>query len=381
MKQAVLFAALICLFSASAYAQKNLCDLPDIGTMEPNQLKVEASILHVYQSAWGGENTHNANGINGMYDLDLYYLLFADETENHKGDYTLLYFSSQASFDESISERIGSIFNLNESAKGNNTPFIDKLFVENTFWERALTVDIGKIDLVDFFDTSAAANCEKRQFLASPFVNNSAIPFPQKGLGTRVMFSPSDFWYAEAAIADAQANKRTAGFDTTFGSDSDLFTIGEIGIRPKFFNMPGTYRVMGWYDPKEGDETTSVDDGVAISFDQKLTDKFTGFVRYGWTANSVNEFDDFVSFGGSFERLFEGRDNDVLGIAYCMGVRNPNDLTNEDVRQINLAEAYYNIQISKNVHITPDIQLVMNPGGLENESPAVVFGLRGRITF
>ena len=50
-------------------------------------------------------------------------------------------------------------------------------------------------------------------------------------------------------------------------------------------------------------------------------------------------------------------------------------------RQIDLIEAYYKFKINDNIEISPDIQFVMNPGGLKNESPATIFGLRCRVKF
>jgi len=69
-------------------------------------------------------------------------------------------------------------------------------------------------------------------------------------------------------------------------------------------------------------------------------------------------------------------------------IRNPKvflfdePLRNFDTRfRISLIETYYAIKINDDIIITPNIQLVMNPGGLKSESPATVFGIRCRIKF
>jgi carbohydrate-selective porin OprB len=142
-----------------------------------------------------------------------------------------------------------------------------------------------------------------------------------------------------------------------------------------------------WYDPQDksyldGSSRSKQDDlGFALSFDQKITRKTTAFFRYGWADDKVNEVEDFVSFGGQIEGLVEGRDEDVFAVGYVRGLRSPNGLSGEEERQIDLIETYYSVKINDNLIITPNIQLVMDPGGLKGESPATVFGLRFRVTF
>jgi carbohydrate-selective porin OprB len=360
----------------------------DVGTLAPHEFKTKISLTNIWQGAVSGVNTKNADRITGMYDFDLYYLLSAEQAEDFDGDYVLLAVSTQSAFGYGLKDsKVHSFFEINEAAKGNLAFIVDKLFVEFTTLDRLFTVDIGKLDLVDFFDNSAVANCEKSQFFAAPLVNNSAIPFPSKGLGVRVLHEPSDFWYAQASIADAQADKRETGFRTTFRDEDYFFSIAEVGIRPNIFNMPGTYRFILWYDPQdksyldESGEAKRDDLGFAVSFDQKITEKTTAFFRYGWADDRVNEIEDFVSFGGQIEGLIEGRDKDVLAIGYVRGLRSPDGLSSEDERQIDLIETYYVITINDNVIVTPNMQFVMDPGGLKSESPATVFGLRCRVKF
>ena len=364
------------------------CDVPGEGMLKVHDLKSHFSFTNYWQGASGGVNTKNADRISGLYDLDLCYLLSAEDSQNGLGDYTLLAVSLQSSFGNGVSDsKVGSFFNLNEGAKGDYSIIVDKLFVEFTVLDRRFTFNIGKIDLIDYFDHSAVANEYKDQFFAYPLVQTDNIPFPSKGLGARVLYEPSDFWYAQAGIEDAQANSRETGFRTTFHDEDYLFGIIEVGIRPNLFNKSGTYRFMLWYDPQDksyldGSGRTKRDDlGFALSFDQKVSEKLTAFFRYGWADDKVNEEEDFVSFGGQIEGLIEGRDKDVFGVGYARGLRSSNGLSSSDKRQIDLVEAYYNIKVSDNLCISPNVQFVTHPGGLKSESPATVFGLRTRIKF
>jgi len=380
-----LSACIVSLCCTTIQAQKSNCDVPDVGILEPGEFKTKASILHIWQGAVGGVNTKNADRITGLYDFDLYYLLAAKVDENKLGDYLLICSSFQASFGNGITgSKVGGPFELNENAKGDLSGIVDKLYVEFTMADRKFTFDVGKIDLEDFFDLSAVAGCEKSQFIARPLFKNEAIPFPSKGLGARIIWQPNGFLYAQAAVADAQADKRETGFRTTFHDEDYLVSMAEIGIKPKLFGRDGTYRFILWYDPQDkghldGSTTKRDDIGFAVSFDQKITEKLTGFFRYGWANDKYNNTEDFVSFGGQIEGLIKGRDEDVFAIGYARSVLSPDGLSAGSEREIDLIETYYKIVINEHIQVSPNIQFVMDPGGVTSESPATVFGVRCRI--
>ena len=54
----VLCVLLLCNF---AQAQGNRCDVPDVGTLSPHELKTKKSLTHYWQGAKGGLNTKNAD--------------------------------------------------------------------------------------------------------------------------------------------------------------------------------------------------------------------------------------------------------------------------------------------------------------------------------
>ncbi len=375
------------VFCGNAGGQERLCDLGGY-VLEPGGYKLKGSLVHTWRGAWGGINTKNADRIAGLYDLDFYYLLAAEEDAEHKGDYVLLGLSSRANFGSGVGPgKVGSFFNLNKVAKGDLDLYLDKAFVRFTLADRKFTFDVGKIDVKDNFDGSAVASKYRTQFIAKPFANNAAIPFPSKGLGISGQWEISRAWYFRAGIVDAQSNQRTTGFDTTFHDEDYYFGLAEVGLRTDLLGRAGTYRLTTWYDPKDksyldGSGQSKRDDlGWGLSFDQKITDKTTLFFRYGWADDKVNEVEDFFSFGGDIKGPFEGRKDDVFGIAYGLGLRSEKGLDGTAERRIDMAETYYRFKLSDNLSVSPHLQLVMEPGGLKSESPAMVFGVRCRYTF
>ncbi len=120
---------------------------------------------------------------------------------------------------------------------------------------------------------------------------------------------------------------------------------------------------------------------VLLSKKVLLVLPFLLFCNSAKAQDHLCSIEDFVSFGGQIEGLVEGRDEDVFAVGYVRGLRSPNGLSGEEERQIDLIETYYSVKINDNLIITPNIQLVMEPGGLKGESPATVFGLRCRVKF
>ena len=379
---------LLLLSTLGLAVEEPTCDVPGMGQVEAGDLKFETSLTHYWQGAIGGVRTNNADRMTGLYDLDACYLLGAEESADGKGDYFMLAVSSRASFGNGISNsKVGSYFKINDGAKGYKDFFVDKTYVEFTIMDRAMTFDVGKIDTKDFFDRNAVANDYKSQFFAEPLVQNGSIPFPSKGLGIRAKCQPSDFWYVQAGVFDGNANKREMGFRTGFDGEGDMVTMAEVGFHPNLFNKKGNYRFMAWHGNKDADyldgsgRTKSDDLGFAMSLDQDLSDKFTAFFRYGWANDKLNELEDFFSFGGQIKEPIEGRKDDVFAVGYVNGLRSSDGLTRDDKRQINLVETYYSIKVNKNTTISPNLQLIMNPGGETGESPATALGVRCKVKF
>jgi len=364
------------------------CDVPGAGPMTCTDFFFKGSLTHYWQGAAGGVRTNNADRITGLYDLDMCYLVAADRCEDNQGDYFLLGLSSQMAFGNGISNsKVDSFFKINDGTKGYHDIYVDKAYAEFTAMDRLMTFNVGKIDMKDFFDNNAVANKYRDQFFAAPLVQSGNVPFPSNSLGVRAKCSPSDFWYIQAAVADGNANKREMGFRTGFDGESDMVVMAEVGFRPKLYDKQGNYRFMLWYEDQNADyldgsgRTKSNDLGYSMSFDQDLTERFTAFLRYGWANDKVNKVEDFFSFGGQIKEPIKGRKDDVFAVGYANGLRSPYGLNSQDKRQINLFETYYSIKVNKNMKISPNLQLIMNPGGLKSESPATVLGLRCRIKF
>ena len=346
-----------------------------------NKIDYKGKITHVWQGAVDGIQTNNSDRINGVYDLDFVYLIWVDETTANNADYIIAHLSTRMSFGSGIDEKVGGYFSVNESAKGDNDFYADKAFAEFTIMGRDMVFYVGKIQIEDYFDSNVVANCEYSQFLAGPLYINQSIPLPGKGFGAVAKWQQSDNWYIQAGIGDAHANQREIGWQTGFHGEDDFISMAEVGFRPDLIDKTGNYRFTLWYDPQKKEYLDSSgikrdDAGFSMSFDQQFTDKMTAFFRYGWADDKVNETEDFISFGAQLTSPLKGRDDDVFAIGYAQGKRSTHGLAQDQAKTPELIEAYYNIQLTESLNLTPSLQFVSNPGGQKKQSNATVFGLR-----
>jgi porin len=151
--------------------------------------------------------------------------------------------------------------------------------------------------------------------------------------------------------------------------------------------MKGAYRFGMWYDPQpkstsDREKLYRDDNGYYMTFDQMLFKENSedeqglgAFFRYGYAPSKTNDLTNFVSAGLQYQGLFEGRDDDVLGAGFAKGAFS--DLSKETYPEDSetVFEIYYNAQLTRNLSVTPSIQYVTNPGGV-NTPDATILALR-----
>lgn len=302
------------------------------------------------------------------------------------------------------SRAVGSLFGVNDDHGGERSGDVTELWYQQNLLDDTLRIRLGKIDLTAgfeyrgfpaAFDGNLFANDETSQFLNGSLANNPAIPFPDNGLGAMLFWSPSDGWYTALGVSDAEGDARTTGFSTTFDGNSHLFYVGETGLIASVTGqkgeLPGSYRAGVWNAriPREhldGSRTKRDDVGVYFSADQQLWREneddmqgFSMFTRLGWADDAVNEIKFFGSVGGQYKGIVPGRDEDVLGCAFAHGALSDEGGFSSSFEQV--AEMYYNSEITPWFHLSPSVQWVKYPGGQHSGDDAVILGLRAQVNF
>jgi len=368
------------------------------GQLEDNGIEVSFGLTKIYQrSVKGGLSTNNRKGeYAGSYDLEI--IFDTSKLFGFDGSFFIHGEGGWTDAEGIDGTSVGTFFGVNADAIGNRSLDIVEAFYETSLTDK-LSLYAGKIDFTGFFDTSAFANDESTQFLNGSLVNNAAIPFPDYSLGVIANYNISDNWYIMGGVADAQADGRETGFNTAFHGEDYFFYTFETGITPKLDSangpLAGTYRAGLWYDPQDKTHLSSGknvrdDTGFYLSFDQMLSKENTApgdsqglgvFGRYGWADSKVNEVTNFWSVGLQYQGLFEGRDDDVLGVGFAHGTFSDkaSSVYPEDYESI--LEVYYNAQVTPWLSLSPSIQYIANPGGAKDITDAVVLGLRVQMEF
>ncbi len=104
------------------------------------------------------------------------------------------------------------------------------------------------------------------------------------------------------------------------------------------------------------------------------------FGRFGWSAGEANPFETFYSIGIGGKGILEGRDHDTFGLGYYYLEMSDELVSFLDLDSEQGIELYYNIEVTPWLHVTPDFQYIIDPGGGAYDD-AFVFGVRTQMSF
>ena len=268
----------------------------------------------------------------------------------------------------------------------------------------------GKTEVFQFFDQNATAGDEARQFINSAFVHN-----PLLDAGGDV---GADVYGFQPGIRLGYTNETDkpltcglsigifgagtgARFQNTFRSP---FSIVQAETHQRFFGgLDGNYRLYLWRNGQATPYNNSVDSSVekhagwGVSVDQRVSEAVTLFARYGKETRGRVQFDRAITAGAEIGGEFWRRAQDAVGMAIGslrtsaqFQVDAPTlDANGDSTPDFGYApsdsekvyELYYRYQISKTFALTPDFQLIQNPGGNDAATNMKIFGLRVQVNF
>lgn len=359
----------------------------------------------------GGLDTHNAHRMTGSYDgilrlnfdkMDLipntgFYLKF-------KGTW------SEANAAGINWDKVGASDAADVNADGSNDHaiFVDKWGFWHRLFDSRLEIRLGDLQTnKDLFDVSLYANNEDTDFLNQLSTRNATIPH-RTGIGAFVRYTPRESFYVQAAAIDAQSKARTTGFNTAFHDEDWFIGMWEVGWTPKFDSkkgpLGGRCRAGLWYDPtprevfkknvfRTGEpKTDNSNVGFYVGLDQMVWKENEDpgdsqglgiFCRYGFADEDDTVISDYWGVGASYTGPISGRDRDVAGFAVSQAIyskeyrRYENALADRET----VYEWYYKCYLTPWLVLTPDLQVVTNPGGNKDARDSIVGGVRLRVSF
>lgn len=363
-----------------------------------NGLEVGAGATMIVQ----GTNNTNA-GDNSKKDSRADASYSADITigRDFKGINGKAFVHLEAGTGAGLEDDLSLYSNVNRDADNDNNVRITELWYEQGLFKDKTLLTFGKLDPTVYFDNNEVANDETTQFLGRIFRNSPTIEFPDNTVGIRLTVIPKDWLELRYGVFDGNSDWEKIG--------DNLFNIGQVTFKTKFFGLDGNCRFLGWnsnvYNTKwlateENKESTY---GFGLSFDQKVNGIITLFTRYGWQNPEVYNPDikatgdlNFSlehSWSAGFQVVGKpwDRENDVLGFAVGQAIPSGDykkaGAEFDPVRRAKSEdhfEAYYNIHINDYLSLSPDFQYVWNPFGkdiADDTSSIFIYGLRTQIDF
>jgi porin len=371
------------------------------------QLDVEQLIQG---SARGGADTNNAFRYSGSWDLRLKF------DTNRMGLWPggLLELHAESFFGQGLNGKVGS--NVNDDAvfplPGSNEVMLSQVQYTQ-FLSEHFGVTLGKLDTT-WGDRNEFAWIHGDNFLHTSFrwnpITAATVPYSPLGAGVFVM---GDWGQWSLSILDTEGLPDRTGFDTVFEGGTTLATEARFNVKP--FGLSGQ-QTLGFVwsdkaytvfqqDPRVrlrigrtpvrslsrlnqslGSESGSW--AAYYNFDQYLytesddpTQGIGVFGRIGVSDGDANLIQSFYSAGVGGKGIIPTRDNDKFGLGYFC--TNWSDTILTDALGVNTAqgiELFYNIQVTPWLQISPDLQVLIDPGGVSDRDTAIVYGLWAKMS-
>jgi porin len=384
-------------------------------------ITLDVDVTQIIQgNAHGGADTKNAFRYSGSTDYTL--TLDTGKMGLWKGGTILL--NAETKWGDGIDQKVGALMPVNFDAhkpgygEGCQMTLSEYILFQQVF-DGKLVLIAGKLDGSRAFDRNAFANDERTQFMNLAFRNVPIIGAfaPYTNLGAGFVLNLTDYLSTVTAVVDSQGQAKTTGFETTFHGPTHTSIIHEWDLRVKPFGLPGTQRIGFLWSSMESPELQPVSPfketgpfllsvvgpklfnkmakllpyeqkpdnvGLYYNFDQYLytekddpTQGIGLFGRFGWARQDVNPICHFYSIGVGGKGVLPDRDQDTFGVGYYFV-----DLSNDMPYWFHSeqgVECYYNIEITPWLHITPDLQVIVDPGGTSANDVSLVYGFRMQV--
>lgn len=389
--------------------------------LEEKGIKFDLDVTQVMQgNAHGGASTNNGLRYSGSADITL--TLDTGKMGLWPGGTFII--NGEPKWGNGINSKVGSLMPVNMDAikptygMDDCTMTLSEFYYQQVLFDGKLVILAGKLDGARAFDQNVFANDERTQFMNVAFRNSAMIGtfVPYTTLGVGVVVNPVDWWSIRTAVTDSDGASYRTGFDTAFHGHVNTSLVHEWDFTIKPFGKEGHQRVGFIWTNKDFDHLQpytpfkqlgpvltkllppvlmnkmmplipkpSSEDNVMIyyNFDQyfiqKEDDPQQGiglFGRFAWARQDVNAACHLYSVGVGGKGMVPQRPRDTYGVGYYfLDLSNRMPAPYEKEQGI---EMYYNVEVTPWLHISPDIQIIMDPGGQHGDT-SFVYGLRMQV--
>ena len=342
--------------------------------------------------------------------------LFKESFEGHGVLGILVRQGNQIGSPQSVTTQnsVGSLVGLDSLYSGpdGGPATLNLLYYQQGWCDDRLVVSAGKIHPNQYIGLNFWANDESRQFLAGAFDGIQPLGSSQGGyqLGLAVQAIPSDSVFVNAIVTDALGRPET--MFSTLG-EGFVWTAVETGVVLPFDEKAlggPTVATIIWsgqnLDALASTPTRKWSNAIGCQWQGHLTDQLGYFAQAAWSDPSMATVNASVSCGLGIEKPF-GRRGDLFGLGFNWmrpspatssagngggllgGTSTPVEFVGLPYNQTNvfaspgttarpqsMIEAFYRVQLTESMQLTPDIQVVFDPSARDDTDVSVVLGLR-----
>ena len=236
--------------------------------------------------------------------------------------------------------------------------------------ERAI-VKIGHMDPGDWADQYPLLNAWTR-YLSDAYYNNPTEAIPKRGFGIVGQKFIKEHFYVAAGVHDANGPDARLDFKS-FWETRELMSWAEFGYRgERELGAGHNVHAHIWHQDAREEEGTGNSKGVTFTWSNVTHSGTVPFVRIGYSEGDAPQMRRFIGAGVNL-RMF---DRDILGLATSWG-----STPDKTLRDQVTSEAFYRLQVTRNIALTPNLQVYYQPAYNPDKDWISVVGLRFRIVF
>jgi porin len=234
-------------------------------------------------------------------------------------------------------------------------------------YDDRLGVTVGRIDPTDYLDVVGHANM-RTTFLNLENISDTSIFLPDPGMGVVAGAFLDDNFYALGLLADANGQLDKVTF---FDGGSEFMTYVEVGWAASPAHRHTRNVHFGyWHVDAREEAGTEASYGAAMSATYLINDNWMPFVRAGISHGNAPLMNAYASLGVMYKFTMAP---DAAGMAIAWS-----DPADDDLRQQFLTEMFYRFQLSDNLALTANVQLILHPALNPDHNFMAIFGFRFR---
>jgi len=305
--------------------------------------------------------------------------------EDHEGHLVFSMFERKAVGDNALPANFGlaDVGGITTNVEFTNWSFE----VENLYWEQWLGPGQGRLMLrignqvVTTLLSPFRFKDSRVSFTAGPFAFHPTVPYPTFGFGAGFKWWPAEEsgLYIAGSLNDMNGDPNLQGFDWSTVGRGEFFYGVEFGYDWKRSedDFDHVHLLVFYADERSTRSPEELPNKAGGGFrlhGEKQIGRWVGFAGYtfntaegGGVAGTLSEHT--VTAGLAYRKPFNVAGEAAVGLLYMNPIE---EIFDQKVRDQYGVEAYWRIRLTRNIWITPGIQLVLNPSlNLEDDFVAI----------